>query len=101
MTFGFVTRFGSRVALSSPVPPSDCRQSATMQEDQVMRPNDELDGNATVPSAIGFVIDPTVEDDVEEERPDDALTCPLLDTPIHFDDCKLCHDAAGSIRATS
>jgi hypothetical protein len=25
-----------------------------------------------------------------EERPDDALICPLLDTPIHFDDCKLC-----------
>jgi hypothetical protein len=56
-----------------------------------MRPNDELDENATVPSPTGFVIDPTVEDDMEEVRPDDALTCPLLDTPIHFDDCKLCH----------
>ena len=30
------------------------------------------------------------DDEEDEERPDDALTCPLLDTPIHFDDCKLC-----------
>jgi hypothetical protein len=56
-----------------------------------MRPTDDLDGHATDPSATGLVIDPTVEDEEEEERPDDALTCPLLDTPIHFDDCKLCH----------
>ena len=39
------------------------------------------------------------KDDVEEERPDDALTCPLLDTPIHFDDCTVCQGAAGSVRA--
>jgi hypothetical protein len=31
------------------------------------------------------------EDDLEAERPDDAFTCPLLDTPIHVDDCTLCH----------
>ena len=60
------------------------------QEEQAMRPTDELDGNVTAPCAMGSVIDSTVEDVAEEERPDDALTCPLLDTPIHFDDCKLC-----------
>jgi hypothetical protein len=31
-------------------------------------------------------------DGVEQERPDDALTCPLLDTPVHFSDCALCGD---------
>src|SRR5215212_970076 len=55
-----------------------------------MRPTDELGGNVTVPSASRFVIDPIAEDADAQERPADALTCPLLDTAIHFDDCKLC-----------
>jgi hypothetical protein len=39
------------------------------------------------------------KDDVKQERPDDALTCPLLDTPIHFDDCKVCHGRGWVISA--
>ena len=81
---------GSRVALNSPVTLSDCRRSALTQEDQAMRSTDERDGNAPDPSPSGFV-DPIVEDGEEQERPYDALNCPLLDTPVHFDDCKVCH----------
>jgi hypothetical protein len=55
-----------------------------------MRPTDDLNSNATDSSATGLVIDPTVEDDAEKERPDDSVTCPLLDTAIHVDDCRLC-----------
>jgi hypothetical protein len=55
-----------------------------------MRPTDDPYGNASDPSQTGFVIDPTVKDSGEQERPDDALTCPLLVTPIHVDDCTLC-----------
>jgi hypothetical protein len=55
-----------------------------------MRPTDEFDGSASDPSATGLVIDPTAEDDEEPERPDDAIDCPLLDTPIHFADCTVC-----------
>src|SRR5688572_9782509 len=56
----------------------------------------QVRGNTEDQTGFGSVSDDVLDDDegVEEEdaeRPHDALTCPLLDTPIHFDDCKLCH----------
>jgi DnaJ-class molecular chaperone len=65
-------------------------QKSMTQEDQAMHSTDGSDGRATIPSFLGDVLNRTADDE-EQERPDDALTCPLLDTPIHFDDCKLCH----------
>lgn len=38
-----------------------------------------------------FDEDEDLEED-DDERPDDALRCPLLDTPVHVSDCPLCGD---------
>jgi hypothetical protein len=39
----------------------------------------------------GLSDNPEDKDDEEQERPEDTVDCPLLDTPVHFDDCTLCH----------
>ena len=74
-----------------------------------MRPTDELDGNATDPSAMGSVIDPTVEDDEEEDGEDEDDEPPTTPSPARsmtrrgtsVTTARCAMGAAGSRRATS
>jgi hypothetical protein len=57
-----------------------------------MRIDDEYDGVGNAWSLTNDALDQPEEETEDEERPENALTCPLLDTPVHFTDCPLCAD---------